>query len=410
MTTGEKPLTGIRVIDLTRVLAGPYCTMILGNLGAEIIKVEAPEGDDSRQFGPFLHGDPQKSAYFYSINAGKKSLSVDLKREEGKQILADLIRKADVLVDNFRPGTLARLGFADSRIKELNPGVIYATASGFGYSGPDQGKAAYDSIIQALSGIISITGTESGETVRVGTSISDIITGCFTAIGIVSALFRRGKNRQGARIDVAMLDSTVAALENAIARYQVSGQEPRPLGSRHPSIAPFETFKTRDADIMICAGNDKLFAALCEVLGKKELTQDLRFLDNLSRTENYQTLRDMMNDALQAETADVWLERLNQANIPCAKINTVQDLFQSEQLKTRHMLIPIDGEDHFKIAGNPIKFSDIPELESAGKPPGLGEHTHEILADMLGYSPDTIKELYAMNVLHKAAENTLKEP
>ena len=395
----DKPLSGIRVIDLTRVLAGPYCTMILRNLGAEIIKIEAPGGDDSRGFGPFIENDLQKSAYFYSINCGKKSVALDLKKPDANKVLADLIGKSDVLIDNFRPGTLARLGFTDERIREFNPDIIYATASGFGYSGPDQEKAAYDSIIQALSGIISITGTENGETVRVGTSISDIVTGSFTAIGIVTALFRREKSRQGARIDIAMLDCAVSVLENAIARYQVNGENPKPLGSRHPSITPFESFTAKDAKIMISAGNDKLFAALCETLGKKELTADPRFSDNLSRTDNYQTLRDILNAVLKTQTVAEWIDRLDRAKIPCAKINTVEDLFASEQLKSRNMLLPIDGENHFKIAGNPIKFSDIPESDNAGKPPLLGEHTRDILTTVLGYASDTIERLYASKVV-----------
>ncbi len=263
MTT-SKPLAGIRVIDLTRVLAGPYCTMILRNLGADIIKVESPIGDDSRQFGPFINEDTNKSAYFFSVNCGKKSISLDLKKDEGKEILTHLIKTSDVLIENFRPGTMERLGFTGDQIKELNPGIIYATASGFGHSGPNSEKAAYDSIIQALSGIISITGTEKGETVRVGTSISDIVTGCYTAIGILAALFKRKTSDKGERVDVAMLDSTVSVLENAIARYQVAGKPPKPLGSRHPSITPFETFQTSDSEIMIAAGNDTLFKALCD--------------------------------------------------------------------------------------------------------------------------------------------------
>ena len=397
--TSKKPLAGIRVVDLTRVLAGPYCTMILRNMGAEIIKVEAPAGDDSRGYGPFIDGNPEKSAYFYSINSGKKSLSLDLKKEEGKKILADLIKVSHVLIDNFRPGTLARLGFSDEKIREMNPEIIYATASGFGYSGPDQGKAAYDSIIQALSGIISITGTDDGQTVRVGTSISDIITGSFTAIGIISALLRKEREGIGARIDVAMLDSAVSVLENAIARYQVSGEDPTPLGSRHPSITPFETFKTKDAEIMIAAGNDKLFAGLCKALGSEALAKDCRFSDNAARTQNFQALRDIINDRLKSEPISVWLERLNAASIPCAKINKVSDLFASEQLKTRNMLLPVDGGDAFKIAGNPIKFSDVPEAENAGKPALLGEHSQEILSDILGYDQDRIDRLRKLQVL-----------
>ena len=298
-----------------------------------------------------------------------------------------------MLIDNFRPGTLARLGFPDDTIRELNSGIIYATASGFGYSGPDQEKPAYDSIIQALSGIISITGTESGETVRVGTSISDIITGSFTAIGIISALLRKERQGMGARLDVAMLDCAVSVLENAIARYQVSGENPTPLGSRHPSITPFETFSAKDGQIMIAAGNDKLFAGLCRVLGDESIAADSRFLDNAGRTENFQALRDILNERLARAPIADWLAQLNAANIPCAKINKVSDLFASEQLNTRNMLLPVDSGDDFKIAGNPIKFTDVEEADNAGKPPVIGEHSEEILTDVLGYSADRIQQL-----------------
>jgi CoA:oxalate CoA-transferase len=395
----QQPLHGIRVVDLTRVLAGPYCTMILKNLGAEIIKVEAPTGDDSRQFGPFIDGKPEKSAYFYSINCGKKSVALDLKTDGGKEILADLIRKTDVLFENFRPGTLARLGFSKEHIRELNPDIIDASASGFGQTGPDSKKAAYDSIVQALSGIISITGTEAGEMVRVGTSISDIITGCYSAIGILAALFRREKGGAGASLDIAMLDSTVSALENAIARYQVSGESPAPLGSRHPSITPFETFKTRDGEIMIAAGNDKLFAALCEVISNPGLAEDNRFASNLARTENFKSLREAINSVMVTETAAHWLEKLTVRKIPCGRINTIEDLFQDKQLDARNMLTPIQGEESFKIAGNPVKFTGEEDPIEAEAPPQLGEHNSEILKMLLGYSDQKITELLRGKVL-----------
>lgn len=396
----QKPLSGILVIDLTRVLAGPFCTLVLKNLGAEIIKVEAPKtGDDSRQFGPFINNDPKKSAYFTSVNCGKKSISIDLKKEKGKAILADLIKKADVLIENFRPGTLERLGFGDQAVSSLNPTIIHATATGFGYSGSESKKAAYDSIIQGLSGLMSITGTDKGETVRVGSSISDILTGMYTAIGIVSALFRRDKIGQATRIDVAMLDSTVSVLENAIARYQISQEIPGPIGSRHPSITPFESFITKDAKIIIAAGNDKLFASVCDVIGKPELALDNRFKCNADRTENHQPLKRKIESVLVDQTADHWLNALTEKKVPCAKINTMKDLFEYEQLTARNMLLPVEGEGGFQIAGNPIKFLGEEDDRSAGTPPKLGEHTESVLRDLLNYPDEDIIALYRSSII-----------
>lgn len=349
----NKPLSDIRVIDLTRVLAGPFCTMILNNLGAQIIKVEAIEkGDDARHFGPFIDADPTKSAYFYSVNCGKKSICLNLKNVQGKAVLTQLIKKADVLVENFRPGTFERLGFGDKAVKKLNPNIIYASASGFGHSGPESQKPAYDSIIQALSGLISITGTDQGQTVRVGTSISDIITGMYAAIG-----------------------------------------------SRHPSITPFETFQTKDSEIMIAAGNDKLFSDFCDVLERPDLALDDRFATNLARTENHARLKKIIEKVLIGKSAAHWLYALNKKMVPCAKINNMKDLFAHKQLKNRNMLLPIEGEKSYKIAGNPIKFKEGPEEKSVEKPPSLGEHTETVLKNILGYSDDAIASLEKMGAV-----------
>jgi len=397
MTITKKPLSDILVIDITRVLAGPYCTMILGDLGAEIIKVEAPGvGDDARHFGPFLDAGGEKSAYFVSINYGKKSLTLNLKTDRGAGVLADLIGKADVLVENYRPGTLEKLGFSEQRVKELNPSIIYASCSGFGYSGPDSTNAAYDMVIQSLSGLMSITGTEDGQCVRVGSSIADIVSGLYTTIGIVTALFRRGRSSesQGARIDVAMLDSAVSVLENAIARYQTTGKVPGPLGARHPSITPFEAFDTSDSTIVIAAGNDKLFRSLCEVFGRRELADDPRFATNAQRTEHHGELRAIINESLAAETTAHWLETFKAANVPCAKVNTIEDLFDYEQIKARNMLVPVEGAGDFKVAGSPVKFRGEGEVTARPAAPELGEHNEEILAGVLGYSKDDIRELY----------------
>ena len=264
----REPLAGIVVVDMTRVLAGPFANMVLRDLGADIIKVEPPHGDDARGFGPFLPGGA--SSYFVSLNCGKRSIALDLKNAAGREVFADLLRAADVLIESFRPGVLARLGFDDERVRALNERLVYVTCSGFGYTGPDAGKPAYDMIIQGRSGLLSITGTESGETVRVGTSIADIVSGLYAVIGVLAGLLRRERGAalgSGARVDIAMLDSVVSVLENAVARYQATGAEPGPLGSRHPSITPFETFRTADGQIVIAAGNDRLFGRLCRGAG-----------------------------------------------------------------------------------------------------------------------------------------------
>ena len=398
----QQPLAGIRVTDLTRVLAGPYCTMILKDLGAQVIKVEATRGgDDARHFGPFLKGSGQ-SAYFMSINCGKKSVAVNLKTDSGKMVLQRLIRVSDVLVENFRPGTLARLGFDDQTIRGLNPQIVLASASGFGHSGPDSQNAAYDVVIQALSGLMSITGTEEGQSVRVGSSISDIVTGMYAAIGIVAALYRRGKTGMGARLDLAMLDSTVSVLENAIARYQATGTSPEPLGARHPSITPFEAFATKDGSIVICAGNDRLFASLCKVINMPGLVNDPRFKTNEYRTANFQALREMLNRALQQETTAHWLEALGAGQVPCGKINKIEDLFDYQQLRARNMLIPVEGEERLKAVGNPIKFIGEEDQTHRAQPPNLGEHNEQILGELLGYSAADIDTLYQQEVISKA--------
>ena len=357
-----KPLDGITVVDLTRVLAGPFCTMVLRDLGAEVIKVEPPEGDEARGFGPFLPGaggaagaagERGVSSYFTSLNCGKRSVVLDLKREDGRTALAGLIRRADVLVENYRPGTLARLGFPPRRLHQLNPRLVYAAVSGFGATGPEAQRPAYDMIIQALSGLMSITGTEAaaaeevpadavpepgspdgagrhgphGQRVRVGTSIADIVSGLYAAIGIAAALARRARTGEGAVLDLGMLDATVSVLENAIARYQVTGAVPGPLGTRHPSITPFETFATADDEIVVAAGNERLFGTLCAVLGRDDLVGDPRFAGNAARTEHVAELKRELESALARESSAAWLQRLAAAGVPAAPVNTVADLF-----------------------------------------------------------------------------------
>ena len=280
----DGPLKNLLVIDLTRVLVGPYCTMILSDLGARVIKIEAPEtGDDSRKFGPFIK---DFSAYFMSLNRGKESIALNLKNNEDKKIFEKILAKADILVENFKPGTLEKWGYGWKNITEKFPRLIYASASGFGQTGPLKELPAYDMVVQGMGGLMSVTGHPNSEPTRVGTSIGDITAGLFTAIGINAALYDREKTGKGMFIDVAMLDCQIAILENAIARYLSKNEIPKPLGSRHPSIAPFEAFKTKDSYIIIAAGNDKLFNNLCEALNLNEITKDEKFKSNSLRCEN----------------------------------------------------------------------------------------------------------------------------
>ena len=397
----SKPLHGVTVLDLTRVLAGPFCTMVLRDLGADVIKVEPPEGDEARGFGPFLPGEEagkrRASAYFTSLNCGKRSVVLDLKRGGGRTALAELIRRADVLVENFRPGTLARLGFPPERVQQLNPRLVYAAVSGFGATGPAAQRPAYDLIIQALSGLMSITGTapddaaadpaqggaaQRGRRVRVGTSIADIVSGLYAAIGIAAALVRRAQNGPGAQLDLGMLDATVSVLENAIARYQVTGSAPEPLGTRHPSITPFETYATADDEIVVAAGNDRLFAALCATLERRELVNDPRFAGNAARNEHAAALKRELESVLARRSSRTWLPRLAAAGVPAAAVNTVADLFHDPQLAARGMLLPVSGSGGLLVPGSPLKFAGSAPERARPPAPALGEHTEQVLAEL----------------------------
>ncbi len=399
MTT--KPLEGIKVLDLTRVLAGPYCTMVLANLGAEIIKIERPgTGDDSRDFGPFVNGE---SIYFISINRGKKSIAIDLKSEEGKELLMDLVKEVDILAENFRPGTMEKLGLGYDKLKEVNPRLIYAAMSGFGHSGPYSKRAAYDMIVQGMGGIMSITGQPGGEPTRVGTSVGDITAGLFGTIGILSALLGRQTTGKGQKVDVAMLDGQVSILENAIARYTASKEIPEPLGSRHPSITPFEAFKTKDSWVILAAGNDALWAKFCKVIDREDLINDPKYLTNADRNNNHDILKPILDDVFTEKTTDEWLEILNNAGIPGSPINSVDKLFNDPQIDARNMLVEVEqpGVGKIKVAGNPIKLSDIPAKEEVpvDPAPSIGQHTEEILKTLLKLDEKKVSELTSKKIV-----------
>ena len=381
------PLTGIVVLDLTRVLAGPYCTMVLADLGARVIKVEAPgAGDDARRFGPFIGG---KSAYFMSLNRGKESIALDLKGAADRAVFERLLARADVLVENFRPGALDRLGYGWEALHRAHPRLIYAAASGFGHSGPLSRRAAYDMVVQGMGGIMSITGQPGGPPTRVGTSIGDITAGLFTAVGIAAALHHRHATGTGMKIDVAMLDCQIAILENAIARYCATGEVPGPLGARHPSITPFEAFAAKDAHIIVAAGNDALFAKLCQTVGRPDLAGDPLFLTNDQRTRHVEALKDELEDALAARSAAEWLRVLDDAGVPCAPINNVAEALAEPQVLARNMVVSLDDPDAvaLKVAGNPIKMSAFADPATRAAAPALDGDRARILDELSGAAP-----------------------
>ncbi len=378
-----RPLSGLRVLDLTRVLAGPYCTLLLADLGAEVVKVERPgTGDDARAFGPFL--DNGQSAYFASINRGKKSIALDLKDETDRATFLQLVAKADILVENYRAGTMLKLGLDAKNLRQQNPRLIYASLSGFGQTGSDTDRAAYDIVVQALSGLMSITGSGPGQSVRVGTSISDILTGIFGAVAIVSAVHGRTASGEGTVIDLAMLDCTVAALENAISRFATSGVAPSPLGTRHPSITPFQSFSTADVPIVIAAGNDALWTALCGCLDREDLATDKRFASNLDRTTHHEELAAELAQAFAQRPASEWLQRLSKSGIPSAPIRSIADVVADPHLASREMWHTMDDGQGGELltAGSPFRMNDTaPPLSPTT--PDLDEHHQEILSQWL---------------------------
>jgi CoA:oxalate CoA-transferase len=393
------PLSGIRVLDLTRVLAGPFCTMILSDLGAEIIKVEIPgTGDDSRAFGPFINN---RSLYFLSINRGKKSVSLNLKTERGKDMLRELAQQCDVLVENYRPGVMDKLGLGYDNLHDINPRLIYASATGFGQTGPDSLKPAYDILAQARGGMMSITGYENCPPTRVGMSLGDITASLFTAIGINAALFHREKTSFGQRIDVSMLDCQVAILENALSRYQAEGVSPKPLGNRHPTITPFQAYQSKDGFLVIAVGNDSLWSTFCQTIGCTELLADPRFVTNRLRTENIVDLNCILEHAFAIRTTTEWLSLLDAAGIPCSPINDIHNVMQDIQVLARNMIVNVQDDlaGMVKIAGNPIKMTTIPESPERGSVPEIGEHNDLVYKALLSLSDEDIRILREQGVI-----------
>jgi CoA:oxalate CoA-transferase len=377
MVTG--PFAGLLVVDLTRVLAGPFCTMMLAELGARVIKVEHPaKGDDSRGFDPFVDG---KSAYFASLNRNKESLALDLKIARDREVLLSMVRRGDVLVENFRPGTMEQLGLGYEQLRAVNARLVYAAVSGFGHTGPWSHRPAYDIIVQAMGGLMSVTGEPNGPPMKAGSSIADITGGLFVLAGIASALYYREKTGVGMKVDVSMLDGQIAILERPVARYASTGEAPERLGNRHPSITPFEPYETADRPLIIAAGNDTLFARLCQAIGRPELAVDPRFATNRDRNRYADELKVALEAVLCTRSAAHWLEVLEKAGIPCTRIHTVADAVQHPQVIARNMIVSAGG---MRMAGNPIKLSAFSDPPTRTPAPDLDADGERIRQEFAG--------------------------
>ncbi|GGC98458.1 CaiB/BaiF CoA transferase family protein [Pontibacillus salipaludis] len=385
-------LEGIRVLDLTRVLAGPYCSMILGDLGAEVIKVEAPGGsDDTRKWGPpFQEGI---SAYYLCANRNKKSMTVDLKSSEGKEIIHKLVKRSDVVMHNFKTGTMERLGLDYKALNEINPRIVYCSITGFGETGPYKNLPGYDFIIQAMSGLMSITGDEHSGPQKLGIAITDVLTGLYACIGIQSALLERQKSGKGQMIDLSLYDAAVSSLINIGSNYLMSGEVPERLGNQHANIVPYQTFYSSDGEMVIAVGNDRQFRSLCRLLGQPQLSEDPRFITNPDRVAHRQQLTPLLQKAFSKQSTAYWKELCDKEGVPFGPIQTINELVQDPQLQARKMFLQTDHPKagRIKLIGSPLKLSRTPTVLSH-YPPDPGEHTSEIL-DGLGYSEEEIKRM-----------------
>ena len=393
------PLSGVRVLDLTRVVAGPYCSMFLGDLGAEVVKVEQPgAGDDTRGWGPPFAGG--ESAYYLCINRNKQSLTLDLKSKRAVELLRDLVKAADVIIENFRPGTMERLGLGEKELRQLNPRLIYASLTGFGADGPMSDWPGYDLIVQAWGGLMSITGTPEGEPVKVGVAIIDLVAGLMLGKAVAAALFAREKIGVGQRIDTSLLEAEVASLINVGSNYLVGGKVPTRWGNAHPNIVPYQNFQTADGYLVIGVASEVIWKRFCEAVGQRDLINDPRFADNSKRVENRSELIAILSKTFLQRRNDAWFKLLTDAEVPCAPVQTIDQVFQAPQVLQRDMLIEVDHPTAGKVrmAGIPVKFSVTPASVRM-PPPLLGEHNDAILRTWLGMSAASIDELKREKVI-----------
>jgi CoA:oxalate CoA-transferase len=376
------PLAGITIIDLSRILAGPYCTLLLAELGARVIKVEPPtQGDDARQYGPFKNG---KSTYFASVNRGKESIALDLKSPAGREIFDRLLDRGDALVENFRPGTMEKLGYGWDTLHPRYPRLVYAAASGFGHSGPYSHYPSYDMVVQGLGGIMSITGHPGMPLTRIGTSIGDLAGGLYTAIALNAALLHRERTGEATKVDVALFDCQLALLENAIMRYTTTGEIPGPMGARHPSITPFEAFPTADGNLIIAAGNDGLFVKLAHALDRADLAENALFKTNTLRNQHQEALRAELESVLRTAGNDHWIAVLEAAGVPCGPVNNIAQALAHPQTAARNMVISVDDPvtGPLNLAGNPMKMSDFADPPTRPPAPDLDADRERILREL----------------------------
>lgn len=404
------PLTGTRVLDLSRILAGPWCTQALGDLGAEVIKVERPgSGDDTRAWGPpFVRAadgsETTDSAYFMSTNRGKKSVTLDVSTAEGREIVTRLAAVSDVFVENYKYGDMKRYGIDWESLSAINPGLVYCSITGFGQSGPYRERAGYDFMIQAMGGLMSVTGERDdlpgGGPQKCGVPIADMMTGMYSALAIVSALFERRASGAGQYIDMALLDSQISWLANQNLNYLVSGDLPRRWGNAHPNLAPYQAFATRDGNLILAIGNDRQFQRFCDVAGLAEMKTDPRFVDNRSRLAHRDTLVERVAAALRDRTTDEWLQLLEAEGVPCGPINTLDRVFADPQVQERQMLLslPHAAAGRLPQVANPIRYSRT-RIEYGAAPPVLGQHTEEVLGGLLGMTAEQIAALRERRVV-----------
>ena len=382
-TPSPGPLDGLTVLDLTRVLSGPYCTMLLADMGARVIKIEHPErGDDTRGWGPpFVSGE---STYFLSVNRNKESVTLDFKTPEGREVLDALIEHADVLVENFRPGTLDRLGLGYTDVRARNPQLVYVSISGFGQTGPRRQEPGYDAAIQAEGGLMSITGDANGPGYRLGVAIADITAGMFAAYGTSLALFARQRSNQGQLVDVGMLDSVAALLTYQAGIHFATGGIPERLGNRHPTVVPYETFEATDGEFVLAVGNDALWRKFCIVAGLEEIVADPRFATNRARVQAYDELRPLLERVLRTRSRQTWIEDLTAAGVPCGDVRNIAQVLADPQLAAREMVVELEHmvAGKVRVLGIPTKLSETPGTVK-NPPPALGEHTDKVLEELL---------------------------
>jgi crotonobetainyl-CoA:carnitine CoA-transferase CaiB-like acyl-CoA transferase len=392
------PLHGVRVIDFTRILAGPFGAMFLGDMGAEVIKIEEPgKGDDTRGWPPFVAGE---ATYFMAVNRNKKSLTLNMKAAEGQAILRKLVAKADVVLENFRPGTMERLGFGYESLRALNPRLVYCSISGFGESGPEASRPGYDLIVQGESGVMDITGFPDGPPVKVGNSIADLVAGMSAAQGVILALFARERTGRGQKVEIGMLDVMASLLTYQAGLYWNAGGRPTRRGNQHPSIVPYEVFQAQDAYLTLGVANNSLWEKTCRALGREDLIRDPRFDTEANRVSNRDTLIPLLNELFGARSAAEWLARLDQAGVPAGKIKTVAEVCESPHLEARGMIVklPHPKAGSVTVMGVPVRLWDTPGAVAA-PPPLLGEHTDEVLTRLLRMPKAKVERLRAAGVV-----------